>query len=41
MEPVRFVGRAPQQVEEFVHKVVDPIRARYRQALGQRADLKV
>jgi adenylosuccinate lyase len=41
MDPARFVGRAPQQVEEFVHNVVDPIRAQYRQVLGQRADLKV
>jgi adenylosuccinate lyase len=41
MDPTRFVGRAPQQVEEFVRKVVEPIRGRYRQALGQKADLKV
>jgi adenylosuccinate lyase len=30
----RFVGRAPQQVDEFLAEVVDPIRDRYRDRLG-------
>ena len=41
MDPSQYVGRAPQQVEAFVHQVVDPIRQRYRDQLNQRADLKV
>lgn len=30
----RYIGRAPQQVDEFIRDIVDPIRARYRDALG-------
>jgi adenylosuccinate lyase len=41
MDPKRFVGRAPQQVEAFVREVVEPIRARYRGQLGQDVQLKV
>jgi adenylosuccinate lyase len=36
-----FVGRAPQQVEEFVAEVVEPIRHRFRHLGTQRADLMV
>lgn len=28
MDPIKFVGRAPEQVEEFVRSEVDPILAR-------------
>jgi adenylosuccinate lyase len=41
MDPRRFVGRAPQQVESFLREVVEPIRKRYRGELGQRVELKV
>ncbi|MDB5304240.1 MAG: purB [Phycisphaerales bacterium] len=41
LEPSRFVGRAPQQVEEFVASVVEPIRKRYAHAIGQAVTLKV
>jgi adenylosuccinate lyase len=41
MNPSQYVGRAPQQVDAFVAEVVEPIRARYRAALGQRVELKV
>jgi adenylosuccinate lyase len=41
MDPSRFVGRAPQQVDQFISRVVDPIRTRYRDALAQTVDLKV
>lgn len=41
LDPKRFIGRSPQQVESFVKDVVEPIRARYRQQLGQEAQLKV
>lgn len=40
-DPSRLVGRAPEQVDEFVHDVVGPIRAKYAQALGFSADLRV
>jgi adenylosuccinate lyase len=29
MEPTQFVGRAPQQVDQFIEQVVAPIRQRY------------
>jgi len=34
LDPARFVGRAPEQVDEFVAEVVNPIRAKYPEALG-------
>jgi len=39
--PERFVGRAPEQVAEFLQSVVQPIREKYASALGMRAELKV
>jgi len=37
----KFVGRAPQQVNEFLTSVAEPIRARYRDKLRQASDLSV
>jgi adenylosuccinate lyase len=36
-----FVGRAPQQVEEFIAEIVEPIRQRYRRLGTQTADVTV
>jgi adenylosuccinate lyase len=36
-----FVGRAPEQVDEFIAEQVEPIRKRYRAALGQRGEVNV
>ena len=42
LEPARYVGRCPEQVEEFLTEEVEPVLARYPQALaGQTAELKV
>jgi adenylosuccinate lyase len=41
LEPARFVGRAPEQVEQFVAHVVAPIRQRYAGKLNAAVDLKV
>jgi adenylosuccinate lyase len=41
MNPAKFIGRAPEQVVDFVQRVVDPIRKRYALTLGQDAQLKV
>jgi adenylosuccinate lyase len=41
LNPDLFIGRAPQQTEQFVHSMIEPIRSRYRDALGQRVELKV
>ena len=40
-DPMRFVGRAPQQVDEFLATVVAPIRLSHAADLGQAAELKV
>ena len=41
LDPARFVGRAPQQVDEFLATVVAPMRARYASALAIKGDVKV
>jgi adenylosuccinate lyase len=41
LDPAKYVGRAPEQVDAFVAKVVEPIRARYAKALSRGAELKV
>lgn len=35
LDPNRFVGRAPQQVDQFVRDVIEPIRRRYSDDLMQ------
>lgn len=40
-DPRLFVGRSPEQVEEFVGEHVAPIRQRYAQVLGKTAELHV
>jgi adenylosuccinate lyase len=37
----RVVGRAPQQVDEFLEQEVGPIRAGYRNLLAQNADVSI
>jgi adenylosuccinate lyase len=41
LDPAHFTGRAPEQVEEFIAEVIEPIRQRYRSYLQQSSDLKV
>ncbi len=41
MEPTQFVGRAPQQVDEFIDEVVTPIRQRYGQSDQLQAEVSV
>lgn len=41
LDPKKFVGRAPEQVDEFVADVAEPIRARYRAALAESAEVTV
>jgi len=41
LAPARFVGRAPQQVDEFLAEEVEPIRRVYADRLGEDADLAV
>jgi adenylosuccinate lyase len=41
LEPERFVGRASQQVEDFIRRIAEPVRQRYGATLQQAVDLKV
>jgi adenylosuccinate lyase len=41
LDPRKYVGRAPQQVDEFIRDVVTPIRRRYRKELNRKVELKV
>jgi adenylosuccinate lyase len=40
-QPREFVGRSPEQTEEFVTEHVEPIRIRYKRVLGKTAELHV
>ncbi|MBM4029054.1 MAG: adenylosuccinate lyase, partial [Planctomycetes bacterium] len=41
LDPAAYVGRAPQQVDEFLKTIVAPIRKRYQKELGRKVELKV
>ena len=41
LDPSAFVGRAPQQVDEFIAELVTPVRTRYAEQLGQGGELSV
>lgn len=41
LDPLRFAGRAPQQVSEFLQEVILPLRQRFSQLLGQTAEVAV
>ncbi|MCH7632031.1 MAG: adenylosuccinate lyase, partial [Planctomycetes bacterium] len=41
LDPNAFVGRAPEQVDDFVRDYVTPIRRRYRKVLTRVAELSV
>jgi adenylosuccinate lyase len=41
LDPARYVGRAPEQVDEFLATEVAPVRRRYRKSLNLKVELKV
>jgi adenylosuccinate lyase len=41
LEPANFVGRAPQQVAEFIEQEIVPIRLRYQHLLNQSVEVDV
>jgi len=41
MEPSRYVGRAPKQVEEFLNEVIRPILDANKEVLGMTAEINV
>jgi len=41
LDPKSYIGRAPQQVDEFIKDVVTPIRKKYRKELSRKVELNV
>lgn len=41
MKPELYVGRAPQQTEEFVENYIKPITEKYSDILGMSVEVKV
>jgi adenylosuccinate lyase len=41
LQPSRYVGRAPEQVDQFIAEVVEPIRQRYQSTSTGDADVRV
>ena len=41
MNPKAYIGRSPEQVNEFIAEVVTPVRRKYRKALNKKVELKV
>jgi adenylosuccinate lyase len=41
LNPKAYIGRAPQQVDEFIRNIVMPIRRRYRKELNLKVELNV
>ncbi|MCK4627281.1 MAG: adenylosuccinate lyase, partial [Phycisphaerae bacterium] len=41
LEPSAFIGRAPQQVDEFIAAHVEPVRRHYAHKLNADAELEV
>ncbi|NIP23877.1 MAG: adenylosuccinate lyase [Phycisphaerae bacterium] len=41
LNPKNYIGRAPQQVDEFIKTIVEPVRRKYRRHLNRKVELKV
>ena len=41
MQPERYVGRAPRQVEKYLEEVVKPLLSAYTEELGMTAEISV
>ena len=41
LNPKDYIGRAPEQVDEFIADVITPVRRKYRKALNKNVELKV
>lgn len=41
MDPARYVGRAPKQVEEFLDEVIRPVLRENQELLGVKAEIHV
>ncbi len=41
LDPKNYIGRAPQQVNEFIRDIVTPLCRKYRKELSRKVELKV
>ncbi len=41
LDPKSYIGRAPQQVNEFLRDIITPIRRKYRKQLNRKVELNV
>jgi len=41
LDPKHYIGRAPQQVDEFIRDIVTPLCRKYRRQLNKKVELKV
>ena len=41
LDPSRYFGRSPEQVDEFIEQEVRPVRERYASVLGQKGEVNV
>ncbi len=41
LDPKMYIGRCPEQVDEFIESVVSPIRKKYRKSITRKVELKV
>ena len=41
LDPARYVGRAPEQVDEFLAEEVDPVLAKYADLIGAEGEVRV
>ena len=41
LNPIEFVGRAPEQVDQFIGEEVNPVLEKYEKELGMDVDIKV
>jgi adenylosuccinate lyase len=41
LQPIKYVGRSPEHVDEFIAQEVEPIRKCYANQLGQKGDVSV
>jgi len=41
LDPKKYIGRAPQQVDEFIRDIVTPLCRKYRRQLNKKVTLEV
>ncbi|MGE4318033.1 MAG: adenylosuccinate lyase [Deferribacterales bacterium] len=41
LDPIKFVGRSPEQVDQFINEEVNPVIEKYEKDLGMDVDIKV